>query len=428
MKIIRLTIGACIASIWLLSLTGCLKDQCNSTATFTQWHPVYKSLEEIRQHVKVTSPRTLKYPGKIYFYGDYVMINERKEGVHIIDNSNPTNPENISFLEIEGNVDMAVKDGYLYADNYIDLLTIDIRNPQKPVMVKRTEDVFPPQGIDPVRGIIVDYAEQLVKLEMDCSDPRFGQVRFLENDILFTADVAVANSSSPNKSGGAESTGIGGSFARFTIYQDYLYTVDNNDLRVFDISDVTCPSFRNSTNVGWGIETIFPLKNRLFIGSNNGMFIYDVSNPLTPRQLSVFQHARACDPVFVQENTAFVTLRDGSRCQGFVNQLDIIDVEDVVNPRLLFTYAMDNPHGLSVKGNTLYLCEGDFGFKIYDIEDLSTVSSNLIHHKKDMQAYDVIAYPDEDIVMVIGADGFYQFDTSNKKSLKELSVISVERD
>ena len=76
----------------------------------------------------------------------------------------------------------------------------------------------------------------------------------------------------------------------------------------------------------------------------------------------------------------------------------------------------------------MYLCEGDFGFKIYDIEDLAAVSNNLIHHKKDMQAYDVIAYPDEEIVMVIGADGFYQFDTSNKKELKELSVISVERE
>ena len=129
--------------------------------------------------------------------------------------------------------------------------------------------------------------------------------------MVFTSDIE--NASQPTRgpvSAGntVQAAGIGGSFARFTIYEDYLYTVDNTDLRVFDITDVTCPSFRNSSSIGWGIETIFPLKNRLFIGSNNGMFIYDVSSPLSPRQLSAFEHARACDPVFVQENTAFVTL------------------------------------------------------------------------------------------------------------------------
>ena len=122
-----------------------------------------------------------------------------------------------------------------------------------------------------------------------------------------------------------------------------------------------------------------------------------------------------------------MTLRDGSACQGFVNQLDIIDVSDLEAPRLLHTYPMDNPHGLSVKDNTLFLCEGDFGFKIFDVADLSRVNQNLIHHEKDFKAYDVIALPNKE-VMVIGADGFYQFGTANLKSLKELSVIPVERD
>ncbi len=411
-----------------ISFTGCLKDECAGTTTFIQWNPVYKSLEEIRADIAIESARTLETPGKLYFYGDYVLINERNEGIHIIDNSDSANPQNISFIAIPGNVDMAVKDGFLYADNYIDLLTINISDPTTPQLVKRTEDVFPPVGIDPELGILIDYEETETTVEIACFDPRFGQNRFQDEDIVFIADNFGGPAPVADIAGGsgAESgSGIGGSFARFTIVEDYLYTVDQFNLRVFDIAQVDCPEFRNEVQVGWGIETIFPLKDKLFIGSNNGLFIYDVANPLRPVQLSVFQHARACDPVYVQGDIAFVTLRGGSICEGFNNQLDVIDVSDLEAPRLLHTYPMDHPHGLAVRGDDLYLCEGEFGFKTFDISDLSEIAENLLNHKKDFNAYDVIAVPNKEVVMIVGDDGFYQFDTSDPKDLKELSLIPV---
>lgn len=411
-----------------IGFTGCLKDECAGTTTFIQWNPVYKSLEEIRADIAIEDARTLESPGKLYFYGDYVLINERNEGIHIIDNSDSANPQNISFIAIPGNVDMAVKDGFLYADNYIDLLTINISDPTTPQLVKRTEDVFPPQGIHPELGLIVAYEEAETTLEVDCFDPRFGQNRFLEIDVIFTAEDfggPVPSVDAAGGSGAESGTGIGGSFARFTIVEDYLYTVDQFNLRVFDIAQVDCPEFRNEVPVGWGIETIFPLKDKLFIGSNNGLFIYDVANPLFPIQLSVFEHARACDPVYVQGDIAFVTLRGGTVCEGFTNQLDVINVANLEAPRLLHSYPMENPHGLAIRGEELYLCEGEFGFKTFDISDLSTIDENLLNHKKDFNTYDVIAVPNKQVVMVVGDDGFYQFDTSDPKDLKELSLIPV---
>jgi len=427
MKLSQLTFLVLLA--FSITITGCLKDECAGTTTFIQWNPVYKSLEEIRAEIQIEGARTLEAPGKLYFYGDYVLINERNEGIHIIDNSDSANPQNISFLAIPGNVDMAVKDGFLYADNYIDLLTIDIKDPTAPQVVKRTEEVFSPQGIHPELGLIVDYVETETTLEIDCFDPRFGQNRFVLEDVVFTADIG-APAPVANQAGGSTATdsgtGIGGSFARFTIVEDYLYTVDQFNLRVFDIAQENCPEFRNEVQVGWGIETIFPLKDKLFIGSNNGLFIYDVANPVRPRQLSVFEHARACDPVFVKGDIAFVTLRDGTFCEGFNNQLDVINVANLEAPRLLHTYPMENPHGLSIRGDELYLCEGEFGFKTFDISDLSTIDENLLNHKKDFQAYDVIAIPNKQVVMIVGDDGFYQFDTSDPTNLKELSLIPVK--
>ncbi len=191
MKLSQLTF--LLILICSISFTGCLKDECAGTTTFIQWNPIYKSLEEIRADITVEGARTLESPGKLYFYGDYILINERREGIHIIDNSDSSNPQNISFIAIPGNVDMAVKDGFLYADNYIDLLTINIKDPKTPQLVKRTEDVFPPERIHPELGLLVDYEEAETTLEIDCFDPRFGQDVFRNVDVIFTAESASAD-------------------------------------------------------------------------------------------------------------------------------------------------------------------------------------------------------------------------------------------
>ena len=73
----------------------------------------------------------------------------------------------------------------------------------------------------------------------------------------------------------ASETGQSGSLARFTILNDYLYTVDNQKLNVFNISNRENPVFVNAVNVGFDIETLFAYKTYLYIGSRNGMFIYD---------------------------------------------------------------------------------------------------------------------------------------------------------
>jgi len=126
----------------VLSLQSCLKDSCEASQIYLRMAPVFLSAEDIRQDIKVSEPRALKKPGKLYFYNDFILINERREGIHVIDNTDSSNPKNIKFIEINGNVDMAVKNSILYADNVTDLLAIDITNPSSPVLSNRTEDIF----------------------------------------------------------------------------------------------------------------------------------------------------------------------------------------------------------------------------------------------------------------------------------------------
>ena len=53
------------------------------------------------------------------------------KGIHILDNTTPANPKNVAFIDIPGNMDLAVKGDILYADLYTDLVTLDISNPLK---------------------------------------------------------------------------------------------------------------------------------------------------------------------------------------------------------------------------------------------------------------------------------------------------------
>ncbi len=383
--------------------------------------PVYKDLKEIRNQFQNENPRELENPGKIYVYGSYLFINELKKGIHIIDNSNPSNPKFINFINIPGNGDIAVKGDILYADSYIDLLAIDISNPQKVKLVKRIEGIFPnpltsdQSYLDPDKGLLVDFIVRDTVYEYvykDCWDSF--------SDPVMEAD---GRKSSSGTQGPGSPSGIGGSMARFTIYQNYLYAVDHNNLQTFDITTPSKPMIWAKINIGWEIETIFPFKDKLFIGSTTGMFIFDNSIPWNPKQIAMFSHARGCDPVVANDSLAFVTLRTGTRCAGNQNQLDILDIKDIFRPVLIATYPMQEPAGLGIDNNVLFICDGKAGLKVFDFTKPKELK--LLNWQSDFNTYDII--PLGTYAIVIGNDGLYQLDYQNPEKLILLSKISIKK-
>ena len=242
---------------------------------------------------------------------------------------------------------------------------------------------------------------------------------------VFRGGVAYDSFQGKTSSSGSTSgaSGTGGSMARFTIHDDYLYAATQSDLLVFNIKTGQKPDSVNKINLGWGVETIFPYKDKLFIGSNTGMYIYDNINPAAPQRLSIFQHARACDPVVVENDKAYVTLRQGW-CGAAPNQLDVVDVKNLGSPFLIKSYQMENPHGLSVLNSKLTVCEGKFGLKSYDAKESTDLK--LQQHIKNIHAFDVIQLNDK-LLLMIGEVGLYQYDNSDPKNLKLLSKIEVKK-
>lgn len=410
------------ALVGLSMLTSCIKDKCTQTVTYMKDIPVYRSYEEIRQPIKTEAARTLQNPGKIYLYADYVLINELNEGVHVIDNSDPANPQPISFIKIAGNVDIAMKGSVLYADNYTDLLAIDMSNPNSVSVLKRVENIFPILGVNPENSeeVLVRYDQEEVTEELACGEVNNNSWAWSREDIT------ALNSTAAATTGAGRSTGLGGSMARFAINGDYLYTVDNQDLHVLSILRMEDPTEVNRVRLRIDTETLFPYEDKLFVGGNTGMEIYDCVDPTNPVYLSRFEHAFACDPVFVDGNFAYITLRAGNLCRQAWNQLQVVDITNITQPTLVSSYSMENPHGLSVHDDVLYLCEGDFGLKTFDVTDKLNINQNLLS-QLDTKAYDVIAVPRTDHILVVGDDGFYQYDTGNPSTLQLISKIEVNK-
>ena len=388
------------ALFFMIGLQSCIKDELKRKVTI--FRPVFKTKMEVRNSIVSDVPMDVKNPGKLFYKDGFVFLNELNKGIHIIDIKNPSNPTSVAFVKIPGNVDMAVRGNILYADLYTDLVAIDISNPRAVKLTSVNEGVFPDKMTygymaDPEK-IIVDW----ISVDTVLRDDEFFAWG-MRKDVMMSA-----TSSSSSSSGIAN--GTGGSMARFALSNDRLYTVDNRNLKVFNTIIPEKPVYVKEVSAGgWDIETIFPFGNNLFIGSMSGMYIFDISTKDNPVQLGTFVHARRCDPVISDGKYAYVTLRDGSACRGFENQLDVVDIADLKKPVLVKSYNMTSPHGLSKDGNTLIICDGKDGVKFFDASKASDVKQ--LAWVKDINAFDVITV--NSIAIVSAVDALYLIDYSN---------------
>ena len=398
---------------------ACRKDSYESTSTYTYSYyvPVYRTVAEVRANIKSNPAQPVVNPGKVYLRGNYLFLTETDQGIHVFDNSDPKHPRNLAFIDIPGNLDLAIKGNTLYADLYTDLVAVDISDPGHATLKKVIDNVFPERYYS--SGFMADSGKIIVRWEKrdtTIKDPRYA------NWFLKTPGIFISYTAADNSGGGPTAVspyGMGGSTARFTLAKERLYTVSHSTLSVFNVSTEQDPVKVNEKQIGWNIETIYPFRDKLFIGSTTGMFLYDITNTSDPVLSGQFSHVQSCDPVIADDQHAFVTLRSGTSCNGNTNTLEVLKLNDPGQPVLLKTYDMTNPHGLSKDGTKLFICDGRDGLKIYDATNVGQLQ--LLQRVEGMEALDVIAR--DGIALVVAKDGFYQYDYSDPSHLKLLSRI-----
>ncbi len=421
-----------------LLFTGLILAGCKDiyTEQYFSLEPVYQSFEDFRASVKMVGQQDLVKPGKIYTIGNYIFINENMKGVHVYNNANPASPQYTGFINIPGNVDIAVKNSIMYADSYVDLVAIDITDPTKAKEIGRVKNVFPysvpPYSetkyrlgqVDNTKGIVVSWEVRKVRKEINTISYPVWPIYY---GAKTTLDMAASPGSSLQNSttSGTSGTGVGGSMARFGITGNSLLAIDTYKYYNFDLSSPTDPRLSSSSFLSSGIETMFLYGKYMFLGTTTGMLIYDLSDINKPTYVSNFWHATGCDPVVVQGNRAYVTIRGGNRCGSLINRLDVLDITNILKPVLFRSYNMDNPYGLGISGDILFVCDGTSGLKVFDASDPLLIIERQLAKFPGIQAYDVI--PLGKSLLMIGSDGFYQYDYSDVKNIRQISVILVKK-
>ena len=233
--------------------------------------------------------------------------------------------------------------------------------------------------------------------------------------ILLTASCSKDSSESLSSD-----TGTGGSMACFTIMGNYLYTVDVNTLRIFDIQIPAQPVLVGTKYVGINIETIFNNGNNLFIGSSNGIYILSVTNPVSPVIAANYQHVQSCDPVIADTVNAWVTLNTNNEfCGNSVNELQVLNISNIYSPYLVKRYTLTGPMGLAKNDSSLFVC--DNGLKIFDCRNVSNL---LLMQHQSITAWDLIL--NDTILIVTGPAGLTQY-RLNGYGVDFLSSISVNQ-
>lgn len=109
----------------------------------TSYAPIIMSRDQLKNSVRFDANQKLENPGKIYLKGSMIYVVEQYEGVHIINNYDRKDPYKLGFIHIPGCVDVAIKGNYMYADNAVDLIAIDLSAMPDIKVTSRTENVFP---------------------------------------------------------------------------------------------------------------------------------------------------------------------------------------------------------------------------------------------------------------------------------------------
>lgn len=404
----------------LMAIQSCNKDLGKLEVTYTKAIAVYSDLAEMRSMPLMAETQPVVNPGKIFVAEEIILIGEEEKGIHIIDNSDPTNPVPVAFMNIPGNREFFVENDQIYAESIYDMVKIDISNKQQPQLVSRVENAFAQEFTNANGEVLTGFTFEEVTEDVEGNSQLLDQLWGWNNTFFFDYNnQLIPPSAVPASFAGTSNNDIG-AVNRIAVQDNFVYVIGRQNMTILE--DNGSLEFISTNFVGQDMETIFPHNGNMFIGSRTAMSIIDVSNPEQPTTVSSFRHATSCDPVYPVDDVAYVTLRTGdfSDCPGDVNSLVVLDITNINNPTEIQSIEMESPYGLTLSNDRLYVGEGANGLKIFDATDRRALE--LLTFDSTIDAYDVIQHPTRsDLLLVAGPGGLGQYEI---KGIDKLSLIS----
>ncbi len=88
------------------------------------YEPILMHRSDMEASVGLQEARAIESPGKIWIYNDFIFLIEMYKGIHIIDNSNPSESKTVGFIQVDGCTEITMKDNIIYANNAVDMIGI----------------------------------------------------------------------------------------------------------------------------------------------------------------------------------------------------------------------------------------------------------------------------------------------------------------
>jgi hypothetical protein len=224
--------------------------------------------------------------------------------------------------------------------------------------------------------------------------------------------------------------GQSGSITRFVVHNQYMYSLNPNEVKTFDLQNPDKPQLVHTLPTDYGLETIIIYDNTIYLGSRNALYILSIDNPAAPSILSKTDRFlfgavfNGCDPVVVKDQYAYSTIKVVENICGNVatqSALIVFDVSDKTAPEQKGLYFMSLPNGLGFYEQYLLVCDegSDFVF-IYDTSDpLKLVLTDYSFPVTDPM--DLIVRGDQ--VIVATRTDFRFYDISNLENIRPLGAI-----
>ncbi len=148
-----------------LLLSSCWGIPNDEDVPTENYEPVLMTRTEFENAVKALAPKEIVKSGKIYIKDNLMFINDVNKGFHVYNYSNPQNPIKISFIQIPGATDLALRNNIIYINQAVDLVTLEYNPVGNLINVtKRIKEVFPqkiaPDGFSSQNGsnkIVIDW-------------------------------------------------------------------------------------------------------------------------------------------------------------------------------------------------------------------------------------------------------------------------------
>ncbi len=134
--------------------------------TGSRYEPIFLNRLDFEKSIQLKTSLAIGTSGKIYVKDKLLFINELHKGFHVYDNSDPTNPKAINFLEAPGSTDLAVRGNIIYINQATDLIAINYNSETNTALLtKRIPNTFPPltspDGFEayaiPENTVVVDW-------------------------------------------------------------------------------------------------------------------------------------------------------------------------------------------------------------------------------------------------------------------------------